>query len=71
MKRSEAIRIIYDTINANLKYDNVSTSREILNELEKAGLLPPLNDKAMYKGSIKDVLSGSLEPLYSWEPEDD
>jgi hypothetical protein len=55
MKRSEAIRLIYDVLTENEKYDNVSTSRELLGKLEEAGMLPPLN-------KWED---------YLWEPEDD
>jgi hypothetical protein len=42
MKRSEALKIIYDVI-CNITYENIAQkySEKILTKLEKAGMTPP------------------------------
>ncbi len=68
MKKSEVIRIVYDTINANLKYDNVSTSREIINELEKAGMHPPCR---LCENNVHGEFPQEENCEFDWEPEDE
>jgi hypothetical protein len=78
MKRSEAIRLIYDVLTENEKYDNVSTSRELLGKLEEAGMLPPGGLEVVSPSIIYYTPDGDLQKYedsydvsYLWEPEDD
>lgn len=71
MKRSEIIRLIqkeiYSITQDDILYDSFSFSRNLLDKLESAGMLPPERPEESYKvnkqGRLVDVSN-------SWEPED-
>jgi len=71
MKRSEIIRLIqkeiYSITQDDILYDSFSFSRNLLDKLESAGMLPPERPEESYRvnkqGRLVDVSN-------SWEPED-
>ena len=73
MKRSEILDIIEDRI-AYFHYehdDSYIRAEKILEDLEKAGMLPPNNNKkrAIKESSVPCVINAMK--CHEWEPEDD
>ena len=73
MKRSEIVNLIYNHIDG---YMNPTTSYHVavklLEKIEKAGMLPPLNEQNYHHMDNEDRQVVNLaKSLYTWENEDD
>lgn len=65
MKRSEMLNIIWHSIN------ELEDADHILKAIEKAGMLPPYNEKAEEKDFQLKSTTPKLTYFYKWEPENE
>ena len=73
MKRSDMIDIIEDYLGAfdSNFHSTFKTAEDILNDIERAGMLPPLLDSAWSDYSENKSSGNHAEEYAIWEPEDD